>query len=533
MSLIPWRLRRRLPILARMAVLAANETRLPSSGLSKRHVLGWVLCLLVVAALVARRAALLGTLPPGLDGGQWLAIGRGLLGGEGRSTPSAYAPLVPLLTASLAEVVGSPEAVRLVALGSYLLVVVAIASVAGSMFGGLAGAAIAAAMGSAGALNEPLAFGGYPQQVALAALVVAGWAAARLCWREGRGNLALLAAGLVVAALAHHVYFPLALTVLAATCGLAAFARAPAARSAVVRVAALAAAAILLALPTLTAFLRFGYAPPLDAVDLSLAGAWRYGTREAPWLWLTIVLVGGAALLATPSARRGSSWTFALAMAGIGDAAFVVSGEPRVLPLVLLGGLFGVAVGLRFLTVTALSLSPLAPNSRRGAVSGAVLALIAALLVLPGDRVTREYLDFYRVLDPSLLAAAGRIEAFGRPVAVRADRRGWPIGWWLEGLTAVPVAVGSDPRWLGIPAERQRAAEVALLFDGGLSPTEVRERANRLGVELLLLRKWEWIGWERWLAASPAPAVEPIFDDGVTLLLRVLPPDDSSETAGV
>ncbi|MBA3416693.1 MAG: hypothetical protein H0U10_15850 [Chloroflexia bacterium] len=160
------------------------------------------------------------------------------------------------------------------------------------------------------------------------------------------------------------------------------------------------------------------------------------------------------------------------------------------------------------------------------------MVLVAALLVLPGDLATRDYLDFYRVLDPSLLAAAARVEAAGEPVAVRADRRGWPLGWWLEGLTEVPVAVGSDGRWLGIPRERTRAVAVAALFDGTLEPTEVRARAERLGVGLLLVRKWEWIGWERWLAA-PAPAVEVIFDDDVTLLLRVLPPEGSAQIAGV
>lgn len=567
-----WRRWARLPILAGMGEPEPVVTT-PAAGSRYRVSPGWFLALLVVAALTARRAVLLGAIPSGLDGGQWLAIGRGLLGGEGRSTPGAYAPLVPLLTASLSDLLGPVDAVRLVALGSYLLVVATLGAVAGSQFGGLPGAAIAGAFGSSGAMNEPLAFGGYPQQVALAALIVAVWSSARLAWGDGeeRRNLSLLAAGLGIAALAHHVYYPLALACVAAACGLGLLARSPSVRSVVLRMAAVSGISVLLAAPTLAAFLQVGYAPPLDAVDLSVAGAWRYGTREAPVLWLAIVLAGGAAVLFTPRRRRSSPWTFASAAIGVGGASFALSGEPRALSVLLLGGLCGVAVGLplglrplsrvRFGNGSRLGqrLPPRAPlqdaaaarerirnggtpasssrasdtTDRRGrATTGGVLALLAIALATPGDRATSAYVDFYRVLDPSLLAAAGRVEMLGRSVAIKADRRGWPVGWWLEGLTEAPVAVGSDARWLGIPAERERAAAVAALFDGALSPSEVRERAGRLGVDLLLVRKWEWIGWERWLAA-PAPAVEPVFDDDVTLILRLLPEDGSAEIAGV
>ncbi|MBA3415624.1 MAG: hypothetical protein H0U10_10410, partial [Chloroflexia bacterium] len=364
--------------------------------------------MLVVSALVARRAVLLGPLPPGLDGGQWLAIGRGLLGGEGRSTPGAYAPLVPLMAASLAGLLDPIAAVRLVALGSYLFVVVASAVAAGSMFGAISGAAVAAAVGSAGAVNEPLAFGGYPQQVALAALIVAGWAAARLCWVDGdeRQGLWLLGAGLAVAALAHHVYYPLTLAVVGCICGLALLARSSVVRTVVVRIAAVSAASTLLALPTLVTFLRVGYAPPLDAVALSVVGAWGYGTREAPIFWLGTIMAGAAALLLTPGGSRGSAWTFAGAALTIGGASFLLSGEPRMLPVLLVGGLFGVASGLRLTLDGPHPQPPVSVARERGVrrlrsgLPAVVVVLIAALLVLPGDRATRDYLDFYRVLDP-------------------------------------------------------------------------------------------------------------------------------------
>ena len=533
------------------------------------RLLAWLPSLLVVVALVVRRDGMLGPLPPGLDGGQWLAIGRGLLGDGGRSSPGAYAPLVPALTGTLVHVVGPIDAVRIVALGSYLLLVVTIAVVGGAMFGGVGGSAIALAIGSSSAVNEPLAFGGYPQQLALAALIVAAWGAARSCIEGQRDGGYLLLSGLAVAALAHHLYYLFALAVVGIVWGLAVVVRAPRVRRATVGVAFAVIASAALALPTLLAFRRLGYAPPLDGVALSVGGAWLYGTREAPALWLIVVLVGLGGLLPGLAGVRTGSAAVAAGLIGVGAGTFALTAEPRVLPLLLFGGLLGVGTGAA--AVFAPPTRPRCPSGlhaagvpddssdRRGpdgecglaverkttaadrahgprallrpAGVQAALVIIALVVVLPGDRTTREFIDFYRVLDPSLIAAAERIDAIGRPVAAMADRRGWPVGWWIEGLTDVPTAVGSDQRWLGFPMERQRAEDVARLFDGRRTPAEVRDLAARLGVETLLVKKWEWIGWERWLQ-HPQPAVEPVFDDGATLLLRVLP-NETAENAGV
>lgn len=475
-----------------------------------------LLSLVVIAGLVGRRALLVGNLPPGLDGGQWLAIGRGLLGGEGRSTNGVYAPLVPLVTAGLARLVGPLDAVRLVALGSYAILVVAIAIVAGQSIGGFGGVAIAATMGSAGIVNEPLAFGGYPQQTALAALLIAAAATAQLGRKWSRRNFAIVIAALTVAALTHHVYFPLALAVVAAECLLAVAIRAPTIRRSLPGLGASALVSTVIAWPTLSAFRRFGYAPPVDGSRFSIVEAWTYGAREASTLWLVIVIVGTIGLLVAPPRHRGSTWIAATATLVVGGITFLLSAQVRVLPLVLFGGLLGLAFGVNVIsnsvkTVSSAILTPV------------VLTIIAALIVIPGDRVTREFVAFYQVLDSPLVASASRIQSMGRPVAVRADRRGWPIGWWVEGLTTVPVAVGSDARWLGFPDEQRKATAVATLFDGSLNPAQIRKRAQAADISLLLVRKWEWIGWERWLA-SDAPAVAPVVDTDELLLLQIQPP---------
>src|SRR5918995_7083623 len=148
-------------------------------------------CTVLAAAgiilLAIRRWTLVGSFPPGLDGAQWLALGRGLDGQAiGRSTDGAYAPLTPLL-ASIAESISGPLfAVHLLAAASGLAVSFAIWFVARGALGPTWGLVVTAIIIPASALAEPMLFGGYPQQFALAAGIVALWAVCRyLAQRSG------------------------------------------------------------------------------------------------------------------------------------------------------------------------------------------------------------------------------------------------------------------------------------------------------------------------------------------------------------
>ncbi|MCC7021600.1 MAG: hypothetical protein IT338_02165, partial [Thermomicrobiales bacterium] len=130
---------------------------------------------------------------------------------------------------------------------------------------------------------------------------------------------------------------------------------------------------------------------------------------------------------------------------------------------------------------------------------------------------------FYQVVDPSLVHAAHAIAASDQPggVAVRQDRRGWPIGWWFEALQERPVIVGSDPRWLGFPDERANARLADTLFDGHLDAETFRTRAAAANVRFLVIPKWDWIGWDRWQRDERFP-VRVVFDDDVMLVLQVV-----------
>ena len=138
-----------------------------------------------ITLLAIRRWTLVGPFPPGLDGAQWLALGRGLDGqAMGRSTEGAYAPLAPVLATIAESIAGPLLAVRLLAAASGLALSLAVWFVARRALGSIWGLAVTAIVIPASALAEPMFFGGYPQQFALAAGIIALWAVCRFLLRN-------------------------------------------------------------------------------------------------------------------------------------------------------------------------------------------------------------------------------------------------------------------------------------------------------------------------------------------------------------
>lgn len=473
-----------------------------------------VLPVVVLGVIAGRRWWQQGDLPSGPDGGQWLALGRGLFG-DGRSTTGAYPPLVPLVVHALDRVVGPMLALRLVAVGSLLAVTVVVYAVARDGLGPSLAASVAATIGLSSALTEPAAFGGYPQHLAFAALLVAIWRLTHYLACGRRRDLAVTALALVATALAHHVYFPLALLVATTICGV--WAPTVRHRRRLLRRGFAAAAAGMVAvsafLPTVIAFRAAGYAPPLTTGAGGVLDAFRYGTRESPWLWVAI-LGGGALALVATAGRRSTTWQVAVGLSLTGLPLFAATAQVRLLPPLLTGATLGIGLGLRALL-------------ERRRASGGRLATVAAvalpLLLWPGaDAAAVAYYRYYRVADAALVRAAAAVAARDPAglVVVRHDRRRWPLGWWFEGLTDADIAVGSDPRWLGFPAERERAALAGRFFDTPLTGAQLTELAAETGVGLLVVRKWEWIGWQRWLDERD-PVVTVVYDDDRYLILEL------------
>ena len=467
---------------------------------------------IVVGLAVVRRWQQMGPFPTGLDGGQWLALGRGLTG-VGRSTEGAYAPLVPALTAVTTSLAGPMTGLKVVAMLSLVATLLGTAMLAGLGLSGPWRVALVVGAASATALTEPLAYGGYPQLIALGALLAATAVQAQSVVDPAPWRRRALSALLLVAVVAHHVYGPLALLCAAAVWAFRVAPDPSARRSVRATCDGLLPLlpAAMVALIVLAEFVRAGYAPPLDASGLGRRDAFLYATREAPLIWALVVAVAVVALVARPLPRE-PFWLAAASLVAVPSALFLIAPEPRLLPPTLVGAL---AVLLRAASRT------LSPRRARLAAGVVAVAMLAAM-TFAGDAAADRYFAFYRVASPSLIAATQAAQQDGDgTIAVRANQRGWPVGWWWEGLTNRRIAVGSDPRWLGFPQEREQAARAAQFFSAPLAASELRALAGATGVRVLACNPHEWIGWQRWLA-GPDPPVRVLYQDSDWLVMRVV-----------
>lgn len=466
--------------------------------------------------------------PPGLDGAQWLSYGRALFGGTERGAESTYAPLIPILAHGLSLCVGPTLGLRALAALTLTLLAAAVWMLSVRVLGMIWGSLATALVLPSTAMAEPIFYGGYPQQAALAFGILGMTALLEADHATSPGHqqraLALASIAFLLASSSHLLYGPLflasgALVALGVSVGKRKkfrFLR---------QTAATLVPATVVSLAIVLDFFRSGYNAPLTASQRTLWEAWVYATRESPGLWSAIVIGGITAssavvLRSTTTAqprfesnKLPDAVLVGLSLAMPSAILLGASGQPRLVPPLLLGGVVLFAFTCR-----------VAVGSQRKALPAVLAAWSLATLWLAWTTtgLTREFASYYQVLDASLLSATRSIPpANPGSVAVAADRRGWPTGWWVEALQERPVLTGSNPQWLAFPDERARAEAAASLFSSP-DALALQERAGGLEVAYLVMRKWDWIGWERWIDGDTG-AVAIVYDDNETIVLGIEP----------
>lgn len=482
-------------------------------------VVGWLLPVAVFGTVAARRWWQYGESVSGADPGNWFAFGRELFGEGGKSTPGAYPPLVPVLL-HLGQTIADPMVVaKTIAVSSLLAIMFATYIAACHGMDRWFALGIATTVGLASSQSETIAFGGYPQNVALAALVLTAIALARYLAEGKRRHLLGMAAACATAALSHHMYFALT-CVVAGLVWVVWVTTRPARRAIIQRTLCVGLAGMLAVacfLPTLLELQKDGYSPPINASGFHAMSALEYGIREAPVLWVVVFVLGGTFVALTANRRRAATWQIAAALMLSSVMLFPLTAEPRLIPLYMVGACLG----------TGLALEELWSRSHGSMWGGVPLAaaVVLPLILWPlADAKAAELFSYYRVADHSLVEAAAVVDQYhgDQVVVVRQSRRGWPIGWWFEGLTEARIAVGSSQKWLAFPEERDNAQLAGDFFDKKRTSAQVAALARQTGVGLLVFRKWEWIGWQDWLAEDD-PAVDVIFDDGEFMVLAIDP----------
>jgi hypothetical protein len=271
-------------------------------------------------------------------------------------------------------------------------------------------------------------------------------------------------------------------------------------------------------LPTLAAMYRGGYDAPINAGALGTHDALTESIREAPKLWLFIFVAAMAFLVATYRRRGETTWQVAAGLMAPVLVLFPLTAEQRLIPAFIVGASLGFG----------LLLQDLWSLSERSAWGGLPLtAAIVPILVLLSPHAEATLDEVYenaRTADQSLVNTAAFVDANHGDgfVVVRQDREQLPIGWWFEGLTEAKIAVGSYAGALAFPEERENARIVDLFFDQELTTAAVAELAQQHGVDFLVFRKWEWLGWLAWLD-EPDPAITVVYDDGEFMIFDVNP----------
>lgn len=495
---------------ARLRAVAVAPTRDMTWAARLRTVLLPAAILFVVFGVLAAHAVHnIGAYVTGNDPGNWLAAGRAMW--ETPGDASFARPLVPLLAQLLALAVGPHDALRAVAVVSALSIPAAVFLVSRTEGLLLLAALAALVVGLARPVAEAVAFGGYPQNIALAGTVLAAWLTARML--EGPPARARwFTAALVVVALAHHIFYVLALL----ACGLVVAIRLlDANRDAVlVRAQGLVlpvAVSLIVFAPTAATMTYRGYEPTPGIEPMGLESALAYTFGDARPFYMTVILfgiLGGATLR-----LRGVALQTGAALFVVAGAAFVFSSEPRLLAMLFIGAVICAAGALGVLVRTA----------PRVWVRGlALVAVSAGALGFAGAafETNATVFEYYRTFDADLAETVEAVDSHpaAGAVAVAPGRDGWPIGWWFEGLGDRDVVTGSDSGWLAFPGEREQANLVADLTAETVS-ADAAERALAEGIALLVADTGIWTGWRTWLS-EPSPAVELAFANDRYVVLR-------------
>ncbi len=465
--------------------------------------------------IAGRRWQQFGGFVSGCDPGNWFAFGRRLFGDGGKSTAGAYPPLVPTLLFIGQRVADLMIVARIVSLGSLIAVMAATYFVARQGTSRWFALATAMTVGLASIFSSTVAFGGYPQNYALAFGMLAAYAFA--CYLETAAIRHLLGAtaALVAAAISHHMYFAISCAFIAVVWGI--WLTTKPSWGAVLRRTCgslfVGACGMACFIPTFLLLKQDGYGAPINIGRLNFPVAIHSSIREAPSLWLAVFTTGLLFIGISYKERFTALWKVQTALMIAPLALFAVTREPRLIPPILIGASLAMGSALHTLWL----------DSRGTAWVGIplLLAAIVPVLLWPlSDAKAGEDIAYYRVADHSLIRTADWINAHPTHglVVIRQSARGWPVGWWFEGLTHANIVVGSNLKYLAFPGERDHAALANQFFDQQRTTKQARQFAAETGVSFLVFKKWEWIGWQAWTAETD-PALKIVFDDGEYMIV--------------
>jgi len=441
--------------------------------------------------------------PPGSDGGNWLAFAYLLAGESVKATTAAYPPAFPwLLNISLHFL---PPLVALKALG---LVSAACVSIPAYFLLRTAvnpwfSAIIAAAIVGTGYHNNILAWGGYPQLLGVAFLLLTVY-----LFRQGlvTGKVWFLAASVLTTVLtvATHtlaaINLALALGVLAVVCfyGCQGNPSAVSRRRMVQLLLMWIAVTGVLLLPVVPNYIRalsLLAGNPLNPQQFDLLAVFAafISWHNESYTWLALGIIGGTLTAWMVLARR------CLCLADVVTAivassllTFVLVREMRSVHLIQVGVLLSVGVVITFLDKeAAASLVRVSRQTLRYLAVIFVVTVLSAVLLF-GEQRSQSSFAWYRVVDSQVLASLDWLKENGSPgdvVVAGESPRGNILGWWVEGYANLPTYLAVDPRWLAFHEEREQSEIAYRFISSNSDPAELCRLAQEYGIRFLFLHR--------------------------------------------
>ncbi len=440
--------------------------------------------------------------PAGIDGGNWLAFGRDLLGADVRSSTIVYPPVVPLLVTAAVGLLGPVWGIALVAGLTSLAPGVAVYVVLRSEGLRWPALVLAGLVLAASVVGEPAAWGGYPQLLATGLAILFVWALDGALRAGGRRAAPGLVAGLLLALTLATSHLVAVVAVLAGATTVAfhlLWMRRSSPERGVGSTARTLGWVALPSLPLVPLYARLaGVATsvagrdPATALGLGdLPGQLRILYPDIAAIGLVLVVAGVAAPLLLLDRRRTRLWIVTTSSIVGTVAAAILAREGRFLYLLPPSAALGVGLWLwdlaqndeRFLS-----------RARRIAVGALTVALAVQLVAGVGE--FRRQRDYYGILTPGLVAGIDwlRSETPASSVVAVGPIRDVPLAWWVEGLGRRPTLPASALRWLYFADERRRAKVANQIFDVSFPSPEGMARACEAGADYVLVAT-AWAGF--------------------------------------
>jgi len=491
-----------------------------------------VLFVAVAATMVFIRFVVFytGGAPATIDAGNWLAFGDALLGNGIRDASIVYPPVVPLLTKLSVGLFGLTAGVALVG------AVVSAAPAAG-LFHTLGAFGIgrirlipSLLLLAAGSVGEAVAWGGFPQLLAMGVLpygVLVGYR-----FLQAPAPRAAIRMGLIVMlslAISHFVSVVLVTAVALLFVHRVVSERSLGEIPAVLRLTPVVALPSIWLIPIYWGLVDAVLLQPnefaeLDNLTLSnLLGRLEHIYSDAPLLWrLLVPLTVITPWLAWRDRRSEQMRVFSsLFFATI--VLLVLTREGRYLYLLPVLAMLASSV---WLTETesryAGIFSALSARVTVGATAGVLLVLGGQAFA--GIRQLDNQRDFYAVMRPPLVEAiefAAEATDEGDVIAI-PSLRGAPIGWWVEALADRPVLYGSALRWLNFADEVDRASRANQIFQPNFPNLATLPLLEASSVSVVVLpRTWIFFDYNRTSEWVESSGVEMIFVNGDAMVFSV------------